>query len=410
MPTLAALKEERKAKEDQLAAIFAKYPEITEMPAEEAKEIKPRNDELTAIAKSIEEAEALESVREGVNGSIASRKGGGRPEHMKGGREDGIQVKSFAEIIAESKSYQAFREGATKTAVFEIAENEAKLLMASPEMKTLMTLTTINNPATRMPGIVASAQEERTVGDLMLQGTTDNNAITYMEETTFTNSAAETAEGDAKPESALAFTERTDNVRKIATWLPATSELLSDVKGIQSYIEGRLSFMVKRREELQLLVGDGTAPNISGILDRSGIQTQAKGADPVPDAVYKAMTKIRSTAFAEPNAAVFHPNDWQDIRLLRTSDGIYIWGSPADASPERIWGLPVRITSALTENTGLVGAFKPFSQIFRREGITITISTEHSTYFTENKVAILAEERLALAVYRPAAFCTVTSI
>ncbi len=410
MPTLAALKEERKAKEDQLAAIFAKYPEITDMPAEEAKEIKPRNDELTALAKSIEEAEEREGIRAGILGSIAGRKGEGRPEHMQNGREDAVSVKSFGEILRESKSYEAFRQGSVKTAVIELGEAEAKYLMGDAETKTLMTLSTINNPATRLPGIRPSAQEERTVGDLMLPGTTDNNAITYMEETTFTNNAAETAEGNAKPESALAFTERTDNVRKIATWIPATSELLADVRGIQSYIEGRLSFMVKRREELQLLVGDGTAPNISGILDRSGIQTQAKGTDPAPDAVYKAMTKIRSTAFAEPDAAAFHPNDWQDIRLLRTADGIYIWGSPADAGPERIWGLPVRITSALTENTGLVGAFKPFSQIFRREGITITISTEHSTYFTENKVAILAEERLALAVYRPAAFCTVTSI
>ena len=409
MPTLAALKEERKAKEEELAAIFRKYPDVADIPADEAKEIAPRNDELTKLAESIEAAEKNEKIRDGVLGNIASRKGQGRPEHMKNGREDAPAVKSMRDILLESKQYEAFRNGGTKTAVIELNEMEAKYLMADPETKTLMTLSTINNLATRLPNIVPSAQESRTVADFMLQGTTDNNAISYMEETTFTNNAAETSEGSAKPESALSFTERTDNVRKIATWIPATDELLADVRGIQSYIEGRLRFMVQRREELQLLVGDGTAPNISGILDRSGIQTQAKGTDPVPDAVYKAMTKIRAIAFAEPSLAVFHPNDWQDIRLLRTSDGIYIWGNPSEAGPERIWGLPVRQTTALTENTGLVGDFS-FAQIFRREGITITLSTEHSTYFTENKVAILAEERLALAVYRPAAFATVTSI
>lgn len=81
-----------------------------------------------------------------------------------------------------------------------------------------------------------------------------------------------------------------------------------------------------------------------------------------------------------------------------------------DPGPERIWGLPVRITTAETENTALVGAFRPMAQVYEREGITVTVSTEHSTFFVENKVAILAEERLALACYRPAAFCTVTGI
>jgi HK97 family phage major capsid protein len=114
--------------------------------------------------------------------------------------------------------------------------------------------------------------------------------------------------------------------------------------------------------------------------------------------------------FAEPTGVVLHPNDWTDIKLLRTADGLYIWGNPSDEGPDRIWGLPIRQTTAMTQNTGLVGAFRPWSEVIRREGITITLSTEHSTFFIENKVAILAEERLALAIYRPSAFATVTGI
>lgn len=402
MPTLAALKEELHAKQEQLAEIFRKHPNVAEMPADEASQIKGRNDELTELADKIDKLEELEDIRKGNERSVAERKTPiNRPPHQSDDERQEQKARSLRQILTESEDYKAFREGRAKTAVFEL--NGA-------EYKTILTLSDINNQADRRPGIIPSAQDETTVADLMLPGTTDNNTLTYMEETTFTNAAATVAEGGTKPESALGFTERTDNVRKIATWIPATTELLSDVAGIQSYIEGRLRFMVRREEEDQLLNGDGTAPNISGILDRSGIQTQAKGADPTPDAVYKAMTKVRVTGLAEPTAYVTHPNDWQDVRLLRTADGIYIWGSPADAGPERIWGLQVRQTPLIAENTGLVGAFRPFSQVFRREGITITVSTEHSTFFVENKVAILAEERLALAVYRPAAFCTVTGI
>ena len=257
------------------------------------------------------------------------------------------------------------------------------------------------------------ALEERTVSDLMLQGTTDANTIEYYEETTFTNNAAIVAEGGPKAESALGYTLRTSSVRKIAHWIPATKESLDDVSFLESTIRGRLAFGVVRAEEAQLIGGDGVAPNILGLLNVVGIQTQAKGTDPTPDAVYKAMQKVRGAAgsgFAEPTAVVFHPNDWTDIKLLRTPDGIYIWGNPSDAGPDRIWGLPIRQTTAMTENTALVGAFTPHAEVVRREGITITLSTEHSTYFVENKVAILAEERLALLVYRPTAFATVTGI
>ncbi len=144
-----------------------------------------------------------------------------------------------------------------------------------------------------------------------------------------------------------------------------------------------------------------------------GIQTQAKGALPTPDAVYKGMQKVRGadgSGFSEPTAAVFHPNDWTDIKLLRTVDGVYIWGNPSDEGPDRIWGLPVRQTTAMPEGTALVGAFRPEAEVFRREGISITVATEDGSDFLYNRVKIMAESRLALAVYRPTAFASITGI
>jgi len=380
------------AKRDEAAAIFAKYTDIGDMSAEDAASVKSLNDEMTDLSKEVDAIVERENLAESIKG-MAPRSAG-RSVIDDTTTESKAAFKSIAQLMEDANF------GAKGTTQFEIPGG----------VKATLTLADFNNEATRLPGIVPFAVEERTVADMMLQGTTDNNSLTFMEETTFTNSAANVAEGGAKPESTLDFTKRTVPVEKIATWLPVTDELFEDVPALRSYVEQRLIFMVKRQEESQLLVGNGTTPNIRGINNASGIQTQAKGADPTPDAVYKAITKVRNTGFAEPTGAVFHPNDWQDIRLLRTADGVYIWGNPSEAGLERIWGLTVRITTAQTENTGLVGAFSPHSQIFRRSGIVVTSSTEHSTYFTSNLVAVLAEERLALAIYRPAAFCTVTGI
>lgn len=413
--TLVELRPMFEAKSKELADIFDLAGETMDLSkltegdfagkssVEKATVIRKRNEELGEIRKAMEPLIDLEAIAAQNRKALEDAKTPVNPFVHPGGGGDprGTKIKTVREMLTESKDYKRFQAGDLKTAVIEIPE---------AEFKTLITLSTINAQTERRPGIVEMALEQRTIADLMLQGTTGVNAIEYYEETTVTNNAAAVAEGGTKPESALGYTLRTDTIRKIATWIPATDEVLRDVPRMQSIIEGRLIYMVKAEEEDQLLNGDGTPPNISGILDRTGLQTQAKGGDPTPDAIYKAMTKVEVNAFADPTAVVIHPNDWQEIRLLRTADGIYIWGSPADAGPERIWGLPIRKTTRIAEGTALVGAFRPHAEVIRRDGITITVSTEHSTYFVENKVAILAEERLTLAVYRPAAFCTVTGI
>ena len=278
-------------------------------------------------------------------------------------------------------------------------------------IKTLMATTAGWAPETIRSGrLVEDAQRPVQVLDIIPSGSTSQSAVVYMEETTFTNAAAETAEAGTYQEAALALTEQTSPVRKIAVFLPVTDEQLEDVPQVQGYINNRLPFMLRQRLDSQVLTGNGTAPNLRGILNVVGIQTQAKGTDTTPDAIYKAMTKIRVTGRAMPSHVVLHPNDWQDIRLLRTADGIYIWGSPDSSGPERIWGLPVVQSDALTENTGLVGDFPGYSELANRSGIEVKVSDSHSTYFIEGKQAIRADFRVAFVIYRPEAYCTVTGI
>lgn len=416
MPTLVDVRKEYEAKSNQLAKIFEEAGPTMDMDLvksidgdsrAKSAEIRKRNDELTALGKDLDDLLAVENAKT-LNDNRITMFGTPNPhQHPNPGDSKAAKIRTLDEILHDSKDYAAFREAGKGMVSFDFSPQETARIFG---LKTTLTLSDINVQPSMRSGIIGPAEEERTVRDLMIQGSTNGNTLNYWEETTTTNNADTVAEGEPKPESEIDFTERTDHIRKIATWLPATTELLSDVPRLRSYIEGRLRYFIKRKEESQLLLGDGTAPNISGIQDRSGIQTQAKGADPVPDAIYKAMQLIRNIGYAEPTAVVLNPNDWTPIRLLRTADGLYIWGSPSEAGPERIWGKEIRQTSAQTEGTGLVGAFTPHAEVIQREGITIVIGTEHSDFLIRNKVAIVAEERLGLAVYRPSAFATVTGI
>lgn len=373
--------------------------------AAKASQIKAMNDEMTDLAKQIEEQDGYAQIRDGLGDLEQLRPHPGHPTATRGDRQqEKADTRSFGELVATSDAVRNYRGGAGPVQTFDL-DPAATLL------------DTANSSASWAPDtfrtgkLVDYALRTPRVVDLIPTVPTSAAAISYMEETTFTNAAVEVTEGSAKPEAALDFTLRTETVRKIAVWIPATDEQLADVPGLQAIVENRLGTMVKLRLDSQILVGDGTAPNLAGIEDdsRTGLQTQAKGSDPTPDAIYKAMQKIRVNAFSEPSGVVLHPDDWTPIRLLSTADGVYIWGSPADAGPERIWGLRVIQTTAQTANTGLVGDFQQ-AALYLRQGIDVQVSTEHASYFVSNLIAIRAEMRAALAVYRPAAFCTVTGI
>lgn len=292
----------------------------------------------------------------------------------------------------------------------EARTNRNKSVELDYELKTLLATATGWTPQiVRGPKLVEFATMAPTLLDFIPTVPTDQQGVAYMEETTFTNAAAETAEGTLKPESALAFTEKTSLVRKIATFLPVTDEQLEDVPRIAAILDNRLGFMVKQRLGSQILVGTGAGVTLRGVLNVVGIQTQAKGVDPTPDAVYKGMVKIMTTGQAMPDLAVFNPLDWQDVRLLRTADGIYIWGSPSEAGPERIWGLPVVLEQGLTANTAVVGAFRVFSELDIKKGLVVETGYNLDDW-TKNIQTIRAEMRAAFLLYRPAAFCTITGV
>ncbi|WP_327047282.1 phage major capsid protein [Microbispora sp. NBC_01189] len=361
--------------------------------------IRAKNTEIDELAKDVEEKQSVWKAAQAVRQDPAKGEPGSEPDATRKSRDREAEQKSVGELFTASQAYKG-RQGQVGP--------EAHLDI---EVKSLFQTSAGWAPETTRTGrVVEYATRPIQVIDLIPGNTTTQAAVVYMEETTFVNAAQETAEGGTYQEAQLALTEQTSPVRKIAVWLPVTDEQLEDEPQARGYVNNRLPFMLRQRLDSQILVGNGSAPNLRGFLSTVGIQTQAKGADPTPDAVYKAMVKSRVTGRAMPDAVVFHPTNWQDVRLLRTADGIYIWGSPSEAGPDRIWGLPVAQSDAITLGTALVGDYGNFSELTTRRGIDVQVSNSHSTFFVEGKQAVRADMRAALVVYRPAAFVTVTGL
>lgn len=394
-----------------MKTLLDKYPEIS---GDEVKEIQRLDQEINDLSDRAAQLTDVERIRADVAKSagfedldVKDRRDA-LPTGDGADRAGGQGRKSLGELFVKSAAYTGFKRGMRQGPSVEIPLTEEEM---DALLVTKATLTTTGAPpeSTRQGPLLPGVLRRPTVAALIPQGTTNQAAIKYLEETTTTNAVATVAEGGSKPQSTLAFTERTVSVRKIAGTMKITDETLDDEPLIRSYVENRLRLFLQLAEESQLLTGDNNAPNLNGLLTVAG-NTQAKGADPTPDAVYKAMDQIRVDTFLEPSGVVMHPLDWEDIRLLRTADGVYIWGSPMDAGPERIWGLPVVVTTAMTQNTGLVGAFDTATLIARRMGVAFDIATQNEDDFLKNIVAMRIEERLALITFRPDGLCTVTGI
>lgn len=409
------------ARQKELATIFAeaktengdldfgKVASLTGDAKARVEEVQRRNTELDGLFDEVKRLHGLQEMESKVSGMgdfLAAPANGARGAiaHPEGGAAGATPPqKSLTDLLLDSVTVKEFQPAAKRGPVSEHKYDWMQ------ERKTVLTETGFAPQAIRTGLILPAALQQPRIADLIPQGTTDQTAIVYMEETTTTNAVAGTLEGNLKPESALAFTERNSPVRKIAGILPVTDELLNDVPALRSYVEMRLRLFLALAEDRDLYAGAGS-PTLTGLTNISGIQTQARGTDPGPDAIFKAMVKVYTGAYLQASGIVMHPIDWQNIRLLRTDQGIYIFGNPGDNAPARLWGLNVVTTTAATQGTALVAAFDTAVQIFRRDQVSFAISTEHSDFFARNEMLLRVEERLALVCYRPAAIVTVSGL
>lgn len=375
--------------------------------------IKSMNDELSKLgvrASALDELDKAKSAAERWGKYAKSYDVDPTPFAPRGGEPPAPpepKALTIGEVFVKTPELYAAAKGRSATGLIAIKGSDA--LRFLEQKATFLTSSGWAPESMRIARVILDAQREIEVTQIFPVIPTTQSAVKFMEETTFTSGAAERSEEAAYAASTLILTEQSETVRSIGTSLPVTDEQLEDVEGVQAYLDQRLGFMVRQRLDSQLMTGNAVAPNIRGVFNATGIQTQAKGTDPVPDAVYKAMDLVRVTGRAVPDVVLAHPNDWQAVRLLRTADGVYIWGSPSEAGPARIWGLPVVQSSAVTENTIIVGDFARFAALYMRRALELQVGFVNDD-FTDGRVTIRAGLRAAAVFYRGAAFCKVTGV
>lgn len=383
--------------------------------------------EQLALEVKAEFDKTMNQVKEIAEKALAeAAKGVGMTDDLKEKADESLlKMNSLTEQVAEIEQKLA-RGGGTKTTaeksigeqfvedqgVKDWAQSSPSKGKADVRFKATITSATTDTAGatgaavetTRLPGILALPQRRLTVRDLISPGRMDGNALEYVRETGFTNSAAPVAETAAKPESDLKFDLVTTSAKVIAHWMKASRQILDDFSQLRSIIDQRLLYGLAYVEEGQLLNGDGTGQNLHGIIPQATAYAAAFTPD-APTAIDTLRLAQLQAALAEYPATghVMHPTDWARIELEKDTTGRYIIGNPQGMIGPTLWGLPVVATQAIAVDKFLTGAFRLGAQLFDRWDARVEAGFVNDD-FIKNLVTILAEERLALAVYRPEAF------
>lgn len=269
----------------------------------------------------------------------------------------------------------------------------------------------IGNTFSDRVGFVGGAFREFTLESLLNTLTTTAPAIDYVREDVFTNSAAETAEGAVKPESAVTTALVTKPVSTVAHFIKISRQLSMDNQMLAAYIDRRMRYGVNLRVENQIVAGNGAGANIGGFTLAGNFTAHGYTAASLTGAGllnnrFDLIGKIiGDTQLADypADVIVVNPADWWTMRLSKDSQGRYLLGDPGASVAPNLFGIPVVSSNAMTAANVLVMNIGQAATFYNREGVVVEMSDSDGDNFQRNLITLRAERRCLLAVERPAA-------
>lgn len=318
-------------------------------------------------------------------------------------------TKSLGELFLEGDEYKTSVGGDGRALM---KSTKARLELKGFDQKAITNATGQSQPLVpdqRIPGIQTLPNRRLRIRELIPTGQTTSNLVQYVKENVFTNNAGPqaggsptvAAENTLKNESDLTFTLANAPVVTLAHFILASRQVLDDAPMLASYINGRLLYGLKLEEEDELLNGDGTVGQLNGLMNQATAYNRPTTGTKL-DWLRRAITQLQLSEY-DAEFIVLNPTDWEDIELTKDTQGRYIVANPQSLLGPTIWGLPVVPTNSMTAGNFLVANATQAAQIWDRQQAAVELSREDGDNFKKNMVTILAEERLALTVYRPSA-------
>ena len=332
-------------------------------------------------------------------------------------RLDQMEVANKKNLEAKANENLTFKGGLLKSINDGAIENLVKGNARSAQFTVKADMTTGADftgeviPADRVAGYKFDPTRPVHVRQLIPQGSTSSDVIRFVKESGYSNGAATAAEGATLAQSDFDMTASDSNVRKIGTYFRISEEMLSDTPQLTSYISARAPEKLLNVEDTQILSGNGTAPNLSGIItDAADFDVSSGGAfyQSVESAnefdVLVASLNQLALSNYQASYIMLHPTDFHKILLLKDSQNNYLKDQVYSGLQPNFMGVPVIINNAISAGSFLCGNFNVGTQLWIRDNVNVEFFREDGTNVRDGFVTVRVSERIALTNYLPNAF------
>lgn len=371
--------------------------------------------QIDGISKSID-AKIEKSNSDVVNNVVE------KANEMVSGMATQLNERLDAMEVANKKQFNSQKKVTFKSALQEALDNGAvegiakgNSRSASFELKADMTIgadfTGEVIPADRVPGYKFDPTRPVHVRQLLATGSTQSDVVRYVKESGYSNGAAATAEGATLGQSDFDMTAADANVRKIGTYFRISEEMLADTPQLTSYLSARAPEKLLEVEDAQILSGDGTGANLSGIItDAADFDVSASGAfyQSVEsanefDVIVAALNQLALLNY-NADCIMLNPTDFNKILLLKDSTNKYLKDQVYNGLQPSFSGVKVIQNTAIAAGTFLIGNFGVGTQLWVRQGVNVEFFREDGTNVRDGFVTVRVSERVALTNYLPNAF------
>jgi len=310
---------------------------------------------------------------------------------------DGVKSKEESVILSagdefvKSEQFKSFLNANSRNAIIRM------------EVKNTVTSGSTTSFPLQRAGIIPGDFAPVTIRQVLPSIGVSSNMVNSLREASWTNDAAGVAQGAAKPESDITFEQYNVPVETVAHWIKVSNQLLADAPAVAAYINTRLRDGLAQKVDSQLLNGNGTSPQLSGLTDSGNFTAYtAVAGDLLVDAINRAKYQLWAIGRA-PDTVIVNPADWGAMERTReytATGGAYLYGMPGMSASSNPFGVQVVMSNNMAAGKFLIGQLNGSAIVYDRQGSTVEMGYINDD-FTKNLVTIRAEERLGLGVDRP---------
>lgn len=397
--------EARASKVAELRSIDEAAKDRAYSPEEEA--------QVTEIRSSLESIDSR--IQENLKAEIRSAEITDAMGSLAGilARDNGevVDTRSLGERFADNDEYRSWVEGGARGA--------SPALNVDMEFRAVTDVTTgaasggaLINPQ-RLGRVGNDFLDRRTfLLDLLPTIPVGTGSIEYVQDTSpladLADGAREVTEGSAKPQVGPTLSVVTESAATIAAWANITRQAAADAPQVMGYLNTKLRYGVKRRADGQAINGNGTSPNLRGLLNRTGITSYAPAGAEARYRSIRHAIRLMEDAEAVPEIIVLNPADAELFDLSNeTTAGLHAVPNLAATPPRSVWGLTQVRSTAVASGTALL--IDPMAvAVLDRQQVTAYMTDSHASNFTSNILTLLLEARLGLALFDPKGVASIT--